>query len=133
MKNKLPPPAIKYRITLAELDQLPDVSGVYILAYMGKVLYVGKAKHIPDRIRCHFTNAHKEVLGSWIRTYDNDWHNIRLDVLEAPFVGDEMWMTSAENALVKIFNPLFNTHLLPEKTTLIAPEKFNQLNFLEYN
>jgi len=111
---RLPRPKSKYRTTLAQLEQLPDITGIYIFAYMGKILYVGQSASVPDRIRGHYTNAGDELIGAWLRCFENDWGNVRLDLLEAPILHSDQWMDAAEIALIKRFNPLFNQQLQSE-------------------
>lgn len=98
------------RTTLA--DRIPDAVGVYIIAYLGKILYVGKAEHsVNDRINNHRNNALKEQLGSWMIRCD-DWPNIRLDVLVAPDLVDlRTWTKLVEAACIRKFSPLFNIAL----------------------
>jgi len=47
--------------------------------------------------------------------YELDWENVRLDVLEIPDGQSEQWLFQAENVLVKVFKPLFNSQLQPSK------------------
>ena len=108
--NKLPVPARFTRTTIAELDNLPN-AGVYIIAYLGCVLYVGKSGcDVCGRLRLHLTKPSQ--LGAWLRRVE-DWGNVRLDVLEAPFSDDfQVWLTKAEDALIHRFKPLFNMQLM---------------------
>jgi excinuclease UvrABC nuclease subunit len=96
------------RTTLAELDDLPH-SGIYIIAYMGRVLYVGKASEsIADRLKGHVIKRGRELLGTWLDNMRFDWHNIRLDCLETPDYASNTWIQEAEAQLIRRFNPLFN-------------------------
>lgn len=95
------------RTTMAELDNLPH-AGIYVLAYMGRVLYVGKAVSVADRLRSHLRGI--SLIGAWLLRVREDWGNVRLDVLEQPDE-DDSWLPVAEEALIKRFNPLFNTVL----------------------
>jgi excinuclease UvrABC nuclease subunit len=131
--NKLPAPKTKYRITMADLSELPDISGIYILAYMGQILYVGKASgSVPYRIVSHFNNALHENIGAWLRNFESDWQNVRLDILEAPLENFDTWLTNAEIALIRKFKPLFNTNL-QDKNPVLVPmtNKHIQLDLLE--
>lgn len=101
-----------YRITLDNMHEIPEISGVYVLAYMGRVVYVGKAVDcIQNRLRGHYTNALNEPFGAWLRRIEADWPNVRLDMLGIP-EGDNTWLANAEAALIKCFDPLFNTQLV---------------------
>lgn len=105
-------PKDKHRTTMAETDNLPHV-GIYVLAYMGKIVYVGKAEEsVIARLEQHCRNCNKESLGNWLINLRDDWCNIRLDVLEPPDNGDtHSWLVSAEAALIRKFKPLFNVQL----------------------
>ena len=96
------------RTTLDKTDGLP-YSGIYIIAYLGKILYVGKTiDSVSVRLYQHWINRGKEDLGSWMDNIRQDWHNVRLDVLEAPDVENfDYWLRQVENLLIKKFNPLF--------------------------
>ena len=97
------------RTTIAECADLPH-SGIYIIAYMGRVVYVGKSVLIGDRLGQHITNRAFELLGHWLDLMRFDWANIRLDALETPDDCDEeVWNKEAEALLIRRFNPLFNT------------------------
>jgi hypothetical protein len=100
------------RTTLDKTDNLP-FAGVYIIAYMGKVVYVGKSHYnVADRIANHWRKRMTEYLGDWMDKMRLEWHNIRLDVLEPPDdVDEEQWVKQVESALVRKFNPLFNISL----------------------
>ena len=100
------------RTTLKELKDLPHV-GVYVIAYMGKVLYVGKASESVDgRLNNHLYKRDTDDIGGWMFKVQDDWHNVRLDVLEPPDEVDQRkWLMEVEGALVREFEPLFNTCL----------------------
>lgn len=102
------------RTTLDKLDNIPFV-GVYIIAYFGRVVYVGKAsKSIQDRINYHIFRDHKGgQLGIWLCKLRDDFHNIRIDILEPPDdVDTRRWLMDAEANLINRFHPLMNTHLI---------------------
>lgn len=103
------------RTTLHDLDDIPH-AGVYIIAYMGKILYVGKSNDsIIRRLRNHLEQADTEILGGWMYKIKMDWHNVRIDILEPPdneSVNVDLWLRNLEAALVRKFNPLFNIHLM---------------------
>ena len=110
--NKLTAPASMTRTTIADM---PNVSlphaGIYVIAYLGHVLYVGKSElSVADRISGHMIKP--SPLGAWLRRVD-DWANVRLDVLEAPR-GElaQAWLKQAEGALIHRFEPLFNYAML---------------------
>lgn len=82
-------------------------AAIYIIAYLGRVVYVGKAQDgVEARLAGHMTAPSR--LGSWLRRVD-DWENVRLDVLGAH---DDDWLRRAEEACIRRFRPLLNTQLL---------------------
>jgi excinuclease UvrABC nuclease subunit len=108
----LPAPRQKIRITLA--DKIPVEPGIYIISYLGKIIYVGKTEEsVKHRLTGHMTNSRNELLGSWMRRVD-DWENIGLDVLVPPNDVEDLksWLRNAEAACIKKFSPLFNFHLM---------------------
>jgi len=113
--NKLTKPSNIYRTTLDQAlfeNVLPYV-GIYVMAYMGKILYVGKAEDgIKDRLTNHIS-MNKSLIGIWLKSMEADWHNVRLDVLEPLDCEDRRWLVQAEMALVQRFVPLFNEKLIP--------------------
>ncbi len=107
--TKLSKARSKHRTVLTELDDLPH-AGVYVIAYMGRVVYVGKASlSVSERLVSHITQV--SAVGAWMRRIQDDWGNVRLDVLEAPDSGDA-WINKVEEALIKKFRPVFNDALL---------------------
>lgn len=98
------------RTTVA--DKLLHVEyGVYILAYLGHVVYVGQTRRgVAERIRGHITDENS-LLGEWL-TLNRDWHNIRLDILVPPNEGDgRVWLRNTEVACINEFNPLLNSQI----------------------
>lgn len=100
------------RTTLAETDNLPFV-GIYIVAYMGTVVYIGKASEsIANRLIGHWRARYKEGFGDWMDKMRLEWENVRLDVLEPPDNTElATWLKDTEAALVRYFKPLFNQQL----------------------
>lgn len=101
------------RTTLHDMDALP-YCGIYIIAYMGKILYVGKAVDgVFARLSSHLYRRDVEDIGGWMYKVRDDWHNVRLDVLEAPDTGNvDVWLRESEASLIRLFRPMFNTHLV---------------------
>ena len=95
-------------------ETLLPISGIYILAYMGNVIYVGQAADISDRMRQHCTGlvAHPLPVDAWIRQMQFDYQNIRLDILETPpMAEDRFWLNETEAACIRQFRPLMNDRL----------------------
>ena len=110
--NKLLPPDDIVRTTLGDLEntKIPH-RGVYVIAYMKQVVYVGRAhKSVAERLYNHFLCRSR--ISTWMRRMDNDWDNVRLDILEPPLsIADyKQWLTDVERRLIKHFKPLFNTN-----------------------
>ena len=104
-----------YRTTLDQIDngKIPH-AGIYVIAYLGKVMYVGKAEHnVIERLRLHWYKC-SQPFGIWLRNIRFDWPNVRLDILEVPDYENRYWLQQAEAALVRKFNPLFNDRLLQD-------------------
>lgn len=100
------------RTTLRELKDVP-FSGVYIVAYMGRVLYIGQSDNdVVSRLKHHLYRRDTELLGGWMYKVRDDWHNVRVDVLETPDdVNSKDWLQKVESVLVRKFTPLFNDAL----------------------
>ena len=95
-------------------ETLLPSSGVYILAYMGNVVYVGRAVSISDRLRQHCTGLVSQPLpiDGWIRQMQFDYQNIRLDILEVPPMAEgPSWLSETEAACIRQFRPLMNDRL----------------------
>ena len=108
---KIASPKEIIRTTVDELGNLGEPeSGIYILAYVGKVIYVGKASAgINARLRQHIVTH--SLVGQWLDT-NKDWANIRLDILVPPDNQDEKaWLRRAEVACINQFSPLLNSQL----------------------
>ncbi len=103
-----------YRTTLDKCfdgETALPISGIYIIAYMGKVLYVGKAYDFSHRFRWHLRVGDYQ-LDNWLRGMVFDFQNIRLDLLIAPDNVDyERWIREVEAMAITKFKPLFNNLL----------------------
>lgn len=101
------------RTTLDKTNDLPN-EGVYVIAYLGKVMYVGKTEDsVSHRLYGHWLMRSSDALGLWMDKLKADWHNIRLDVLEPPDGIDiRYWLRKCEAECIRKFSPLFNTQLM---------------------
>ena len=113
-KKRLPKYENKTRTTFDQVYETPlPYVGIYIIAYMGEVLYVGKAESsVFDRLNGHIERR-KSRIGLWLYAMEFDWKNVRLDILEPPAYEGHDWLVKVENACIKQFNPLFNDRLIP--------------------
>ena len=122
---KLKPPKRIHRTTIYELVNNDDHPfGVYIVAYLGRIIYVGgTTQPITSRLSTHYYSGAK--FGKWLISTINDWHNVRIDILEPESVENEEWITEAEKACIQKFRPLLNYQHKPKMTTELV---FNTSN-----
>ena len=94
----------------AVLESLPDSPGVYLWRdAAGRVLYVGKAKRLRQRVRSYFTSDHADSAKNrmLVRTIRD---------LETIVVGSESEALLLENNLIKEHKPRFNIQLRDDKS-----------------
>ncbi len=107
-------PSERWRGTLADIERrtLPH-AGVYVLAYMGRVIYVGKAEDVAGRLYSHLTPAAGKLLvDDWLQNMGAfDAENVRLDVLVPPLDAGPEWSRAVEAACVRQLRPLMNVQL----------------------
>ena len=125
--SKLPRPKEILRITLA--DEIPDIPGVYVLAYFGKIVYIGISEiGVMHRLQEHGIHADKtsELLGKWMIRC-SDWENVRLDILVPPDGVDmRWWLKTTESTCIRRFIPLLNQ----QHATKYANEKGVSCNMM---
>ena len=98
------------RLLLEKARQLPKVAGVYLMKDAeGRVLYVGKAARLPDRVSSYFIPSadlgpKKQPMLALIKDFD---------VIECE---GEWEALLAENRLIKDIHPRFNVSLTDDKT-----------------
>ena len=88
-------------------ESLLPLSGIYILAYMGKTVYVGQSVDIPGRLLHHCARGNL-LIDAWLYGMRFDYANIRLDILAS---SDQLWLKEAEAVCIQYFKPLLNTQL----------------------
>ncbi len=94
----------------AVLESLPDAPGVYLWKdAAGRVLYVGKAKRLRQRVRSYFASDHADSPKNrmMVRTIRD---------LETIVVGSESEALLLENNLIKEHKPRFNIQLRDDKS-----------------
>ena len=105
------------RLTIADVGKrsLPNC-GLYIIAYSGEVIYVGRTDHsIETRLNNHMTRY--DDVGDWLWQMRDEWKNVRIDALEPPLDVDAIeWMIEAEKKAIVHYNPLFNTEHNPARS-----------------
>ena len=103
------------RTTIQNMDDARlNAPGVYVIAYMGRIVYVGKASEsMAHRINTHVYGAMeaREQLGKWL-VKNADHENMRLDGLVVPYgVDAQAWTKDVEAACIRKFRPLLNEQL----------------------
>ena len=97
---------------VADGAQTPTV-GVYLLAELGQVVYVGKADDgVDHRLRQHMHRG--SDIGKWLYSRMESWRSVRLDVLIPPGTCADVpaWVRNVELACIRRFHPLLNTAAL---------------------
>ena len=110
--KKLPPYKAIHRTTIDQVSEI-GVSGVYVIAYMGRIMYVGKTTNNISKRLCEHIYTPSD-LGSWLFSVIDDWRNVRIDIIEPKDHDDSQWLSKSENACIKRFAPKFNKQLMPE-------------------
>jgi len=92
-------------------EKLGNIGGIYVYEKNGTVLYVGKAKHLRDRIRSHYRESIEPVPGDtdnrlWHRFFSNPKRcdNINIYYKE---INDEIDRQIIEKILFKELDPEF--------------------------
>jgi excinuclease ABC subunit C len=90
------------------LDGLPTEAGVYqMIDHYGKIIYVGKAKNLRNRVRSYFQPSN----------YDQKVLSIRGDAADIQFIltGDELKALITEAELIRVHKPRYNIRLKDDK------------------
>ena len=121
--RKLPPYKRLHRTTVGEVSESEEsLMGIYVIAYKGEIIYVGKTTvDVKERLSNHIHQGNK--LGSWLLNTLDDWHNVRLDILEPEDHDDEVWLAAAEVACIRQFSPLLNKIHNPNYSDTDAVDK----------
>jgi excinuclease ABC subunit C len=91
-----------------KLKSLPKTSGVYLYRDKdGKVIYVGKAVNLKNRVSSYFNNQEKDP-----KTVELVKNIVKLDTIET---GSEFEALILESDLVKRYNPKYNVRLKDDK------------------
>lgn len=100
--------------SLAEkLDQLPNQPGVYVMKdHGGRVIYVGKAVNLRNRVRSYFARASSDT-----RAFVALLERVLGDI-ETVLVTSEKEALLLENELIKKHRPRFNVQLRDDKNFL---------------
>lgn len=111
--------------TINRLKKLPDAPGVYFFVRGSKILYIGKATSLRDRVRSYFSGRIEETRGPLIAKMLSEFTDIKFQktdsVLEALIL---------EANLVKKHKPEGNTDLKDDKSfnyVVITKEDFPRI------
>lgn len=105
--------------------KIPDTSGVYLFMKGTRVLYVGKATSLKDRVRSYFSESVVESRGQLIQKMVQEADAI--DVVETDSVLEALIM---EANLIKKFQPRYNTKEKDDKSfnyVVITNEDFPRI------
>ncbi|MBQ3437629.1 MAG: GIY-YIG nuclease family protein, partial [Fusobacterium sp.] len=87
---------------------IPENSGVYMMKKNNKVIYVGKAKNLRNRVSSYFNKNHEDFKTSELVKNVED--------IEFFITNSEVEALLLENNLIKKYNPKYNILLKDEKT-----------------
>lgn len=107
-----------FMIDIKKLE-IPENPGVYLMKKEGKVIYVGKAKNLKNRVSSYFNREHEsEKTKELVKNIQN---------IEFIICNSEVDALILENNLIKKYMPKYNILLKDEKTypyLKISKEKF---------
>jgi len=88
---------------LSEFDSLPDAPGVYyFLNSKGKIIYIGKAKSLRERVRCYFSQTAPRKAKKIVKSASK---------LKIELTNSELTALLKEAESIKTKNPRLNTQL----------------------
>ena len=91
-----------------KLSLLPNEPGCYLMKNQsGKIIYVGKAKNLKQRVRSYFTGAHNTKTTRLVSEIDD---------FEYVMTGSEHESLILEMNLIKEHTPRYNIRLMDDKT-----------------
>ena len=111
---------------MINLDNIPENPGIYIMKKGEKVIYVGKAKNLKNRVFSYFK---RKIIDS--RKTEELVKNV--ENLEYIITKSEVDALILENNLIKKYKPKYNILLKDEKTypyIYISKEKFPKLSII---
>lgn len=105
--------------------EIPENPGVYLMKKQGKVIYVGKAKNLKNRVSSYFNREHEsEKTKELVKNIEN---------IEFIICNSEVDALILENNLIKKYMPKYNILLKDEKTypyIKISREKFPNIQVI---
>ncbi len=112
--------------------QIPSNSGIYLMKEKtGKIIYIGKAKNLKNRIKSYYNLSHRNTYNNNDRNFEKTRRMIN-KVCEIEFVltDNEIEAFLLESNLIKRYRPIFNIELKDQQryTYLkITDERFPRL------
>ena len=109
---------------IGKLD-IPESPGVYLMKKNGKVIYVGKAKNLKNRVSSYFNRVHEsEKTNELVKNIED---------IEFFLTNTEIDALLLENNLIKKYSPKYNILLKDEKTypfIKISKEDFSSIKIV---
>ena len=109
---------------IGKLD-IPESSGVYLMKKNNKVIYVGKAKNLKNRVSSYFNRVHEsEKTNELVKNIED---------IEFFLTNTEIDALLLENNLIKKYSPTYNILLKDEKTypfIKISKEDFSSIKIV---
>lgn len=114
----------KFMIDIKKIE-IPQNPGVYLMKKEGKVIYVGKAKNLKNRVSSYFNREHEsEKTKELVKNIEN---------IEFIICNSEVDALILENNLIKKYMPKYNILLKDEKTypyIKLSKEKFPNIQVI---
>jgi len=88
--------------------------GIYVIACYPSLgcIYVGRSVHVKTRLNQHLRRDNSRI-GKFLRNNMADSIKFRLDIIQGE---DAEWLYEKEKSLIEYFRPIFNEHLLGERS-----------------
>ena len=107
-------------------DDIPEVSGVYLMKNNKNVIYVGKAKNLKKRVSSYFKKDHY---------FDKKTYELVKNIEDVDYIitNSELDALILENNLIKKYKPKYNIALKDEKTypyIKITKEEFSRIEII---
>ncbi|HYY70882.1 MAG TPA: excinuclease ABC subunit UvrC [Nitrososphaeraceae archaeon] len=126
----------KFTMSLFTLDknerQIPSNSGIYLMKdKTGKIIYIGKAKNLKNRIKSYYNLHHKNTYNNKDRNFEKTRRMVnKVYDIEFILTDNEIEAFLLESNLIKRYRPIFNIELKDQQryTYLkITDERFPRL------
>lgn len=116
-------PTIPVNISIGELDNLPDTSGVYIFyGESGMPIYIGKSINIRNRVLSHFSGDHLSSTDMKISQ--------QIVSIETIQTAGEFGALLLESTLIKKHQPLYNRMLRNSRKMIVVLRDLNTEGYL---